>query len=122
MKIKKPYYISGGILCLFATVFVIIAMTHPSLSFPWANWVSYTIFALYAIYTILVFLMPRFKGASFAACAVMGVQFIALAFIVLSIGRRFETNESNWYLPIGLGLTCAANFTLLALQKRKGRQ
>ena len=121
MKIKKPYYILGGILCLLAAVFVVIAMMHPEPSFPWANWVSYTIYVLYAIYTILVFLMPHFKGVSFATCGIVGIQLIALALIVLSIGRRFEVNESNWYLPIGLGLTCVANFTVLSLQKRRDK-
>lgn len=121
MKIKEPYYILGGILCLLAAVFVVIAMTHPELSFPWANWVSYTIYVLYAIYTILVFLMPHFKGVSFATCGIVGVQFIALAFIVLSIGSHFATGETNWYLPMGLALTCVANFTVLALQKRNGK-
>ena len=121
MKIKEPYYILGGILCLLAAAFVIIALTHPELSFPWPNWVSYTIYVLYAIYTILVFLMPRFKGTSLAACAILAVQFIALSFVVLSIGCHFTTGETNWYLPIGLGLTCVANFTVLSLQKRRDK-
>lgn len=118
---KKPYYILGSVLGLFAAAFAIIALTHPGLSFPWPNWVSYTLYGLYAIYTVLVFLMPHFNGASFVTCGIVGIQFIALAFIILSIGRHFEANESNWYLPIGLGLTCVANFTFLALQKRKGK-
>lgn len=101
--------------------FIIIALTHPELSFPWSNRVSFTIYVLYAVYTILVFIMPRFKGASLAACGILAVQFIALSFIVLSIGWRFKTGETNWYLPIGLGLTCAANFAGIALRKRKGR-
>ena len=121
MKIKGPYYILGGILCLLAAVFVVIAMTHPELSFPWANWVSYTIYVLYAIYTTFVFLMPHFKGVGFATCVIVGVQFIGLAFIVLSIGSHFATGETNRYLPMGLALTCVANCTVLALQKRSGK-
>lgn len=121
MKNKKPYYILGTILCLLAAVFVIIALTHPELSFPWPNWVSCTMYGLYVIYTILVFLMPSLKGASLTTCAILAVQFIALSFIVLSIGCHFTTGETNWYLPMGLALTCVANFTNLALQKRRGK-
>ena len=121
MKNKKPYYILGTILCLLAAVFIIVALTHPECSFPWPNWVSCTMYGLYAAYTVLVFLMPRFKGVSLAACAILAVQFIALSFIVLSIGCHFTTGKTNWYLPIGLGLTCAANFANLALQKKRGK-
>ena len=121
MKHKNGYYIFGGILCLLAAVFVVIAVTHPELSFPWPNWVSYVMYALYGIYTVLIFCMPHFKDANLGACAILAVQFLALAFIVLSIGTHFSTGSSNWYLPIGLGLTCIANFTNLALQKRKER-
>lgn len=121
MKNKKPYYILGGILCLFAVVFVIVALTNPQLSFPWPNWVSYTMFALYVIYTVLVFLVPRFKGASLAACGILAIQFVALSLIVLSIGSHFTTGETNWYLPTGLGLTCFANLTHLAIMKKKSK-
>ena len=119
MKSKKFYYVFGGFLCLLAAVFFVVALTHPELSLPWANWVNYTIYALYGIYTVLIFCMPKFKGAGIAACGILAVEFIALAFIVLSIGIHFETHQTNWYLPIGLGLTCVANFTNLAIQKKK---
>lgn len=119
MKNKKPYYIFGGILCLLAAVFVGIALTHPELSFPWPNWVSYIMYGLYAVYTVLVFLMPRFKGASLAACAILALQFIALSFVALSIGLRVSTGEPNLYLPIGLALNCAALIICLVIHKKK---
>lgn len=119
MKNENVYYALGGALCLLALIYIAIALTHPELSFPWPNWVNYAIYALYGIYTVLTFCMPKFKGASLAACGILAVQFIALALIVLSIGSHFAAGESNWYLPMGLGLTCAANFTNLALQKKQ---
>lgn len=121
MKNKKPYYIFGGVLCLLVAIFVIVALTHPEFSFPWPNWVSYTMYTLYVIYTAIVFLMPSFKDASLAACGIVSIQFVALSFIALSIGSHFTTGETNWYLPTGLGLTCVANFTNLALQKKRGK-
>ena len=119
MKSKTPYSIFGGILCLLAAGFAAVALTHPELSFPWKNWVSYTLYALYAIYTILIFCMPKFKGASLAACGIVAVQFIALALIAIYIGTRDTSSESSWYLTIGLALTCGANFANLAMQKKR---
>ena len=118
---NKSYYILGGILCLIAVIFAAVALTHPELSFPWANWVSYTLYALYLIYTVRVFCMPKFRNPSLAACGIAAVQFVSLALIVIYIGTRKTPNESNLYLISGLVLTCAANFTNLALQKRKGK-
>ena len=118
MKNKKAYYILGGVLCLLAAAFVAFALAHPEFSFPWPNWVSYTIFTLYGIYTILIFCMPKFRGSSLAACGIVAVQFVALACIALSIESHFTTGEANWYLPVGLGLTCAANFANIAMQRK----
>ncbi len=58
---NRAYYIFGGILCLIAVIFAVIAFTHPELSFPWPNGVSYTIYALYAIVTALVFCLPKLR-------------------------------------------------------------
>ena len=121
MKNNKVYYVPGGFLCLLAVILAAVVFTHPELSFPWPNWVSYTIYAFYLIYTVLVFCMPKFKNPSLAACGIAAVQFAALAFIVIYIGTRNTPNESTWYLTLGLALTCTANFTNLAIQKRKGK-
>ena len=122
MTSKKVYYVLGSVLCLLAAAFFVFALTHPELSFPWPNWVSYTMYVLYGIYTVLIFCMPKFKGASLAACGIVAVQFIALSFLALSIGMRNTPGDSNWYLTAGLGLTCAANFTNLSLQKRNTKK
>ena len=122
MTSKKVYYILGGILCLLAAAFIAVALTHPELSFPWPNYVSYTMYVLYGIYTVLIFCMPKLKGASLAACGIVAVQFIALSFLALSIGTRSTPDGSSWYLTIALGLTCAANFANLALQKRNAKK
>ena len=121
MKNNKVYYVLGGILCLLAVIFAAAALTHPEMSFPWPNWVSYTIYALYGIYTVLIFCMPKFRSQSLAVCGIAAVQFFALALIVIYIGTRGTPNESTWYLTSGLALTCTANLTNLAIQKRKGK-
>lgn len=36
-------------LVLFAVLFIIFAMTHPELSFPWGNNISYIIYAGYLV-------------------------------------------------------------------------
>lgn len=119
MNGNKKFYILGGILILIAVGFTAFALTHPEMSFPWANWVSYAFYGLYAIFTILIFCMPKFKNPSLASCGILAIQFIALAMIVFSIALHKETGSTNWYLPAGLFLTCIGNFANLFLNKKK---
>lgn len=118
MKNKKTYYLSGVLLCLFAVGFLVYALTHPELSFPWPNRVSYFIYFLYAVYTVLIFCMPRFEGANLASCVIIAVQLTALALLAISVVLRKTSGNANWYLPVALLLTCLANFASLYVIKR----
>lgn len=122
MRNKKTYAVLGSALCLLAAVFIAIALSHPELCFPWPNWVSYTLYSLYAIFTAVVFLMPKFKGASLAVCGIAAVDFLALALIVIYIGTRGTAHENSLYLTAGLALSCIVNFANIATQKRKCKQ
>lgn len=119
MKNTKLYYMIGGVLCLIAAVFAAAAVTHPELAFPWPNWVSYTMYALYGAYTILVFCMPKFKGASLAACGIIAIDFMGLELIMIYIGTRNTPHESVLYLMMGLAFTCISNFANIILQEKQ---
>lgn len=116
---KNKYTIAGILLSLLGIGFIAFALTNPQLSFPWPNWVSYTFYAFYVIYTILIFCMPKMKNADFGTCVILAVEFIALGFIVLSIGLRHNSGEGNWYLPAGLLLTSFASFANLYRTNKK---
>jgi len=119
---KNKYTILGLILVCIGLAFLIVALSNPQLSFPWENWATYTIYGLYIAFTVLVFCMPRFKDPSLLACLLLGIQFAALACIIISIGLRAENNECNWFLPLGLALTAVANISNAIIQKKKKQE
>lgn len=118
MRKNYSFFIFGAGLCLFAVAFIIFAVTHPELSFPWPNWVTYTIYVLYAIYTIMVFCMPRFKGASMITCFILAMELGALCCFAISIGLRKTSGQSNWYLPAGLIMVNIGNFTNVFVSRK----
>lgn len=64
--------------------------------------------------------MPKIKDASLGVCAILAMQFIAFGLIMISVGMQFAIGDTNWYLPAGLFLTCAANFAnLYRVRKNK---
>ena len=60
------------------------------------------------------------SGGVFCALAA-ALAAVALTLIAIYIGTNNISNESSWYLTMGVALICAANFTNLAMQK-KGKQ
>lgn len=119
---KRNFTIAGIILILIAAAYAVIALSHPELSFPWKNWVSYTIYALYAIYTVLIFLMPRFEGASLSACLIAAVDFVAMALLAIFAGTRGTEGDYSMLLPLALFLSCGANFANLGLKKKRNKE
>lgn len=69
-------------------------------------------------YTVIIFGMSKYKDASLGVCVILAIQFIAFGLIMISIGKQLSIGETNWYLPAGLFLTCAANFANLYRVKK----
>lgn len=57
MKQSKIYFILGCILVIVAVVFIIIALNHPEMSFPWSNNLTVAIYAIYLIATFSMFIL-----------------------------------------------------------------
>ena len=55
---KKVSRIIGAVMLAAAVIFVIIALTHPEMSFPFSNAVTYCIYAVYAALTVLLLIAP----------------------------------------------------------------
>ncbi len=57
MKFLNRYFISATILLILAIIFIIVAINHPEMSFPWDNKYTYFLYALYFIITIFLFIL-----------------------------------------------------------------
>jgi hypothetical protein len=59
MKITTK--VIGLLMMLVAIVFVIFALNHPEMSFPWSNNITYTLYGMYALVTLILLIIPRKK-------------------------------------------------------------
>lgn len=55
---KKISRIIGAIMLVAAIVFVVFALNHPEMSFPWSNTITYLLYALYLIVMAVLFIAP----------------------------------------------------------------
>ena len=51
----------GVIMTVIAIVFVIFAVNHPEMNFPWSNQVTWTLYGLYVLVTIIFLFLPARK-------------------------------------------------------------
>ena len=57
VKHKHARWIAAGML-LRAVLFVVFALNHPEMSFPWSNGITYTVYGIYVIATVVLFIAP----------------------------------------------------------------
>lgn len=55
MKKSNVFLSIGCLLLLGAALFVILALNHPEMSFPWRNDVTYIIYSIYVVAIIAMF-------------------------------------------------------------------
>ena len=58
---KKISRIIGLVMVVIAIVFVIFALNHPEMSFPWNNTITWVLYGLYAIVTVVLLIAPTKK-------------------------------------------------------------
>lgn len=44
-----------------AIIFIVVALKHPEMSFPWSNTVTYFVYRIYFIVTFIMFAMSAIK-------------------------------------------------------------
>ena len=59
MKVNTK--IIGLVMVFISIVFVVFALNHPEMSFPWSNKITFTLYGLYALVTVVLFIVPRKK-------------------------------------------------------------
>ena len=58
---KKISRIIGSIMLVIAIAFVVFALNHPEMSFPWSNTITWVLYGLYAIVTAVLLIAPTKK-------------------------------------------------------------
>lgn len=118
---KKRFLIPACVLLAAAIGFIIYALGHPELSFPWSTQITHILYGLYVDAVILLFVLTFWEKATCLNVLTLLFELGAAFFLVRSILTVFPEGQSNWYLPLGLGLNAIALF-LNAAQQRKSRK
>lgn len=58
---KRISRIIGLVMVIIAIVFVVFALNHPEMSFPWSNTVTWVLYGLYALVTVVLLIAPTKK-------------------------------------------------------------
>ena len=118
---KKRYFIPACVLAAVAIGFVIYAVGHPELSFPWSIQITHILYGLYVDAVMLLFVLAFWKKTDRANVLMIIAELGAVFFLVQSMLTVFPEGESNWYLPLSLGLNCIA-LCLNAAQRKKQKK
>ena len=58
---KSKSRIIGVIMLIVAIVFIVFALNHPEMSFPWNNTITWLLYGLYVLVTVVLFIAPKMK-------------------------------------------------------------
>ena len=118
---KKQFFIPACVLAVAAIGFVVYALGHPELSFPWSMQLTNILYGLYVDAVMLLFVLAFWKKTDSAYILVVILELGAVFFLVQSILTVIPEGNPNWYLPLALGLNCIALF-LNGAQRRKQKK
>lgn len=59
---RKTTRIVGIAMLIIAIIFIIIALNHPEMSFPWNNTITYMIYSIYTIIMLILLITPINKN------------------------------------------------------------
>ncbi len=58
---KNTSRIVGLIMLIIAVAFIIFALNHPEMSFPWSNTITWFLYGLYFLVTVVLLIAPKMK-------------------------------------------------------------
>ena len=61
MSTSKKLITIAVIMTLLAIILIVIALSHPELSFPWSNTVTYILYVLYMAAMIVIYILGIIK-------------------------------------------------------------
>ena len=119
---KKRFFIPACVLAVAAIGFIAYALGHPERSFPWSVQITHILYGLYVDAVLLLFVLAFWKKATCLNVLTLLFELGAVFFLVQSILTVFPEGQSNWYLPLALGLNCVALFLNAAQRKNNKRK
>ena len=58
---KSTSRIVGLVMLIIAVAFIVLALNHPEMSFPWNNTITWLLYGLYVLMTVVLFIAPKMK-------------------------------------------------------------
>ena len=58
---KSTSRIVGLVMLIIAVAFIVFALNHPEMSFPWNNTITWLLYGLYVLVTVMLFIAPKMK-------------------------------------------------------------
>ena len=58
---KSTSRIVGLVMLIIAVAFIVFALNHPEMSFPWNNTITWLMYGLYILVTVVLFIAPKMK-------------------------------------------------------------
>ena len=58
---KNISRIIGLIMLIIAIVFIMFALNHPEMSFPWNNTITWLLYGVYFLVTVVLLIAPKMK-------------------------------------------------------------
>lgn len=118
---KKQFFIPACVLTIAAIGFVLYALGHPELSFTWDAQITHILYGVYVDIVVLLIVLAFWKTMDRVYVLAIIFELGSVYFLVQSMLTVFPKGESNWYLPLALGLNCIA-LCLNAVQKKRSRK
>lgn len=122
---KKSFFIPACVLTAAAIGFIMYALGHPEMSFPWSTQITHIFYGLYVDAVVLLFILAFCQKATGMSILMLILEMGAIFFLVQSILTVFPSGKSNWFLPLALGLNCIALFLNIGqyyILKKKSRE
>ena len=58
---KSASRIVGLVMLIIAVAFIMFAVSHPEMSFPWNNTITWLLYGLYVLVTVVLLIAPKLK-------------------------------------------------------------
>ena len=58
---KSTSRIAGLVMLIIAVAFIMFAVSHPEMSFPWNNTIAWLLYGLYVLVTVVLLIAPKMK-------------------------------------------------------------